>query len=119
MITKIFAKTSGGFMLMEDDAGQCYQAPAQLLAAVDAARREALEPVPENWELVDESSTGASPSHDAHPDQVIMLSAIEPAGERFVAHAAAGTQLPLTATELKTLLNATGIHNAKARGVQP
>jgi len=120
MITRIFAKTTGDFFIIEeDDAGQCSQAPELLLAGVAAEHREALDSIRENWELVDDVLNETSSSHASNPDQVLLISTIDPAGDGFVAQTETGARIPMTATELKTILNAKDIHNAKVRGVRP
>ncbi len=121
MIRRIFPKTTGDFTIIETDDGQSYQVSGQQLVIADKANHEALADIPEAWELVDDAVHGTDLSHDSHPDQVVVISSIDASSDDavFTGRTEQGGKLPLTAVELKTILNAMGTHNAKLRGIEP
>ncbi len=58
-------------------------------------------------------------SAQSHPDQVTVLTTFLVVNEAFSAVTKDSARVPLTPTELKTIMNAKDIHNAKVRGVAP
>jgi hypothetical protein len=120
MITRIFPRPLEEEMLIEDDAGRRYHVAKALLAEVEAAHMALLTDAAEDWELVDDSPGGAS-SEASSDEAVVTIMAIEPAdsGEMFGGRTGSNAEMLLTAAELKTIVNAIGIHNAKIRGVEP
>lgn len=118
MITNISTKTTGLFYIFEDETGQRYQVDEGLTLG-GGSYAERLEAVPENWDLVEGYSDGTSLSKEASPDEVFMVTSFVLVNGQYAARIENGMTIPLTPTELKTIMNAKDIHNAKVRGVEP
>ncbi len=118
MITNISTKTSGDFLLIADNAGKVYQLPSQTLLLAMYAFQEQLEAVSESWDIVD-GFPDADGAEESSPGEADAISRIEETEDGFAARTEQGESVRLTPTELKTILNARDIHNAKVRGVEP
>ncbi len=116
MITNVSTKTSGDFLLIADNAGKVYQLPSQTLILAMNAFGDQLDAVPESWDIVEGFSDGAEESSQAKPNTITRIEAVE---DGFTARTEQGESVWLTPTELKTILNARDIHNAKVRGIEP
>ena len=118
MIVRIVTKTAGDFFIIEDETGNQHQLDEDLVLTA-SEYSDLLEDVRDSWDIVEGFSEDADASKSFHQDDAAAITALVQSGDAFEARTASGSTIPLTPVELKTILNARDIHNAKVRGVEP